>query len=138
MSVQLDRINGFRRQFSVTDASIQHTFAEHERITGVQLFLICLLAPLVIILLVALFWKRSLWDWHSGWLGLILSLAVTSTATNIVRHAGAVIVGPPLTTKRLDLVPPQIKITVGRPRPDLLVRGVPPRPSSFSSSRAPC
>jgi diacylglycerol diphosphate phosphatase/phosphatidate phosphatase len=92
----LDRINGFRRQFDVNDASIQHTFTEHERITGVQLFLICLLAPLIIILLVALVWKRSLWDWHSGWLGLILSLAVTSTATNIVSLSR-----PPL----LDLVP---------------------------------
>ncbi|KAG8894508.1 hypothetical protein FRC01_012915, partial [Tulasnella sp. 417] len=40
----------------------------------------------------------SWWDWHNSWLGLILSLGLTGTITNIV------------------------KITAGRPRPDLLAR----------------
>ncbi|KAL7411515.1 phosphatidic acid phosphatase type 2/haloperoxidase [Mrakia frigida] len=112
----LDRINGFRRTFDINDTSLHHTFAVHERVPPYALFLICLLFPVVVILIVSLGVLRSAWDLHSGLLGLILSLAVTSTATNI------------------------IKICVGRPRPDLLDRCQPaaglsnPTPYTLSSS----
>ncbi|KAG8894930.1 hypothetical protein FRB99_000892 [Tulasnella sp. 403] len=41
---------------------------------------------------------RSWWDLHNSWLGLVLSLALTGTITNLV------------------------KVTAGRPRPDLISR----------------
>ena len=46
----------------------------------------------------SLIWVRSPFDAHQGALGFVLSLAITTTLTDIV------------------------KITVGRPRPDLLAR----------------
>ena len=63
-------MNGYRRSFDITDTSLHHTFAEHERITNKSLVLICFVAPLVIILFVSTVFLRSLWDLHSGWLGL--------------------------------------------------------------------
>ncbi|KAF8311631.1 PAP2-domain-containing protein [Clavulina sp. PMI_390] len=44
---------------------------------------------------------RSWWDWHHSWLGLVLSLSLTGVLTQVV------------------------KLTVGRPRPDLINRCVP-------------
>ncbi|KAG8960391.1 hypothetical protein FRC03_006588 [Tulasnella sp. 419] len=48
---------------------------------------------------------RSWWDFHNAWLGVVLSFGLTGTITNIV------------------------KITAGRPRPDLISRCM-PRPGS--------
>lgn len=56
------------------------------------------LFPFFSILGYALIWMRSPFDAHQGALGFVLSLAITTTLTDIV------------------------KITVGRPRPDLLAR----------------
>ncbi|KAG8951624.1 hypothetical protein FRC04_005912 [Tulasnella sp. 424] len=65
--------------------------------------------PLVIMPIINLVSIRSWWDWHNSWLGLILSLGLTGTITNIV------------------------KITAGRPRPDLIARCQP----AFNSANAP-
>ncbi|KEP55545.1 putative oligosaccharyl transferase subunit OST3/OST6 family protein [Rhizoctonia solani 123E] len=94
----LDRIDGFKRQFSLTDTSIQHTFAVHERVPPWLLYIIALIAPAVIMPIVNLLTVRSWWDWHNSWLGLLLGLATTGSLTQVV------------------------KVTVGRPRPDLLDR----------------
>ena len=46
-------------------------------------------------------WKKKLWEWNVGWMGLGLSCAVTALFTNA------------------------LKLLIGRPRPDLLSRCVP-------------
>lgn len=46
----------------------------------------------------AVAWRRSVWDWHNSWLGLVLSCSITTVITQCV------------------------KVAVGRPRPDLINR----------------
>ncbi|KAG8722401.1 hypothetical protein FRC08_002882 [Ceratobasidium sp. 394] len=94
----LDSIEGFKRQFSLTDTSIQYTFAEHERVPPFALYMIALVAPAVLMPIVNLLTVRSWWDWHNSWLGLLLGLGTTGSLTQLV------------------------KVTVGRPRPDLIDR----------------
>lgn len=94
----LDTVNGFRRDFSLQDTSLQHSYAVHERVPNVALYLICFIAPLVLQIIISFFTVRSLWDIHNATLGLILSLSTTGALTQIV------------------------KITVGRPRPDFIDR----------------
>lgn len=94
----LDSIEGFKRQFSLSDTTIQHTFAVHERVPPFALYMIALVAPAVIMPIVNLLTIRSWWDWHNSWLGLLLGLGLTGSLTQVV------------------------KVTVGRPRPDLLDR----------------
>ncbi|QRV86238.1 oligosaccharyl transferase subunit OST3/OST6 family protein [Ceratobasidium sp. AG-Ba] len=62
----LDRIEGFKRQFSLTDTSIQHTFAVHERVPPFALYMIALVAPAVLMPIVNLLTVRSWWDWHNS------------------------------------------------------------------------
>ncbi|KAF8311630.1 acid phosphatase/Vanadium-dependent haloperoxidase [Clavulina sp. PMI_390] len=92
--------HGYWRQFSLTDESIQFPFTEHERIPNWGLAIIGL-APLVLMPLINVVTIRSWWDWHHSWLGLVLSLAITGVLTQAV------------------------KVTVGRPRPDLIARCMP-------------
>ncbi|KAL7411542.1 phosphatidic acid phosphatase type 2/haloperoxidase [Mrakia frigida] len=114
------KVEGFRRTFSISDTSLHHQYATNSRVSSANLYVIALVAPAAIILLISLIVTRSFWDLHSGWLGLALSLSVTSTVTNI------------------------IKITVGRPRPDILDRCQPapgltnPTPYTLSDSRVIC
>ncbi|KIO28193.1 hypothetical protein M407DRAFT_243148 [Tulasnella calospora MUT 4182] len=94
----LDGVSGFKREFDLNDTSIQHTFAVHERIPNWMLLCICFGAPILLLPLINLITVRSWWDWHTSSLGLVLSLGLTGTITNVV------------------------KICVGRPRPDLIDR----------------
>ncbi|KAK4051443.1 hypothetical protein OIV83_002927 [Microbotryomycetes sp. JL201] len=89
---------GYKRQFSLTDTSIQHTFAVNERISFGACIGYSAGVPVAIILLIGLGWQRSFWDLHNGWLGLFLSCSITTVVTQV------------------------IKVTVGRPRPDLIDR----------------
>ncbi|KAF5331010.1 hypothetical protein D9619_005580 [Psilocybe cf. subviscida] len=134
----LDKVNGFRREFSLEDSSISYpyaTFSLFENTSVDLLFLIALLftnaylwvvllqietsdsqceqqnlalffiafvSPLLIMPVINFFTVRSWWDLHNSTLGLILGLAMTGSLTQVV------------------------KITVGRPRPDLLDRCQPP------------
>lgn len=99
----LDKVHGYRRVFSLEDTSLRHPFAEKERIPDVALYMICFVAPLVIQPLINLLTIRSWWDLHNGTLGLILGLALTGAVTQFT------------------------KITVGRPRPDIIARCLPPQ-----------
>ncbi|KAI5481815.1 hypothetical protein MNV49_000092 [Pseudohyphozyma bogoriensis] len=54
--------------------------------------------PAGIIVFIGLFWRRSIWDVHNGILGLLLAVCITTSITEM------------------------IKISVGRPRPDMLDR----------------
>lgn len=76
---------GYKRQFSLTDTSLQHTYAVKERVPFWAAILIGGAAPVVIIALVGGVWRRSIYDVHSGWLGLLLSLALTTSATEIIK-----------------------------------------------------
>ncbi|KAH8916976.1 PAP2-domain-containing protein [Atractiella rhizophila] len=62
----LDKIDGFRREFSLTDTSIQHTFATKERIPFWLAIVIAGAGPLAIILFVSLVMMRNFWDAHNG------------------------------------------------------------------------
>ncbi|KAF7338411.1 putative diacylglycerol pyrophosphate phosphatase 1 [Mycena venus] len=94
----LDPVHGFRRQFSLEDTSIRHTFAVHERIPDFALYLIAIVAPVVLQAVINLLTIRSWWDLHNSLLGLILGLSITGSITQFT------------------------KLTVGRPRPDLIDR----------------
>lgn len=105
----INKAHGFRREFSLTDTSIQHTYAVHERVPTWLLGVLAVLVPAIIIAIISLGISRSVWDLHSGILGLVLAHALTVTITTIV------------------------KVTVGRPRPDLIDR-CQPLPGSANAS----
>ncbi|KAH7329802.1 phosphatidic acid phosphatase type 2/haloperoxidase [Rhizoctonia solani] len=94
----LDKIDGFRREFSLTDTTIQHTYTVHERVPNWMLVVFCFGVPTVIMPIVNMLTVRSWWDWHNSMLGLVLGLATTGAVTQVV------------------------KVTVGRPRPDAIAR----------------
>lgn len=94
----INNVHGFRREFSLTDTSIQHTYAVHERVPTWLLGILAVLIPALIIVGFSLGISRSVWDLHNGLLGFILANALTLTVTTI------------------------IKVCVGRPRPDLIDR----------------
>ncbi|TFY72365.1 hypothetical protein EVG20_g607 [Dentipellis fragilis] len=94
----LDKVNGFKREFSVSDTSLRHPFAEHERVPDPALYCIAIVAPLVLQWVIDLLTIRSWWDAHSSALGVILGLSITGAVTQFT------------------------KITVGRPRPDVISR----------------
>ncbi|KAJ7905351.1 hypothetical protein B0H14DRAFT_5211 [Mycena olivaceomarginata] len=92
-------------------------YAVHERVPDFALYLIAIVAPIVLQAVINLLTIRSWWDLHNGafilrsprltfcllivfigWLGLVLGLSITGSITQFV------------------------KITVGRPRPDLIDR----------------
>ncbi|KAI8143172.1 phosphatidic acid phosphatase type 2/haloperoxidase [Fennellomyces sp. T-0311] len=94
----IDLIPPFHREFSLQDKSIMYTFTVHETVPAWALMVICLVAPIILIGIIALCFTRSMHDFHSGVLGLCLALSMTIMLTDI------------------------IKITGGRPRPDFLAR----------------
>jgi len=84
------------------DTSLRYPFAVHERIPTFALYMIAVVSPLVVMALVNVVTVRSWWDFHNATLGAILGLALTGAVTQVV------------------------KLTVGRPRPDILDRCQPP------------
>ncbi|KAE8453787.1 hypothetical protein EG329_009299 [Mollisiaceae sp. DMI_Dod_QoI] len=103
-----------KRPFSLTNAEISFPYVNHEKISTALLAVLGLVVPGVIIALVclvlvpgptvskstprALILRRKLWEWHTGWLGLGLSLAAAFLITNGMKNL------------------------FGKPRPDLLSR----------------
>lgn len=98
----LDKISGFKRDFSLEDASLRHPYAVHERVPNWLLLIISFAAPVVLLATINLFTVRTFWDLHNSYLGLVLSLSVTGVVTQFT------------------------KLTVGRPRPDVISRCMPP------------
>jgi membrane-associated phospholipid phosphatase len=102
------------RPFTLTNAEISFPHVEKEKISTVLLGIVAFAAPAGIILLMclllvpgptvskatpkALVWRRKLWEWHTGWLGLALALAAAFLITNGMKNL------------------------FGKPRPDLLSR----------------
>ncbi|EMD38375.1 hypothetical protein CERSUDRAFT_113537 [Gelatoporia subvermispora B] len=97
----LGNLPGFKREFSLDDTTLHYPFAEHERVPPVALYMICLVSPLILQAILNLLTVRSWWDLHTSYLGLILGLGITGTITQF------------------------IKLTAGRPRPDLIARCIP-------------
>ncbi|KAI0064655.1 acid phosphatase/Vanadium-dependent haloperoxidase [Artomyces pyxidatus] len=98
ISYALNEVTGFKRQFSVSDTSLLHPFAVHERVPDWALYIIAVVAPFSIQLFVNYISVRSWWDLHNSTLGLALGLSLAGMVTQFT------------------------KITVGRPRPDLISR----------------
>ncbi|KAH7105993.1 PAP2-domain-containing protein [Auriculariales sp. MPI-PUGE-AT-0066] len=95
----LGSIRGFRRRFSLTDSSLQYPYALHQRVPNIGLWMISTVSPLVLIPVISLITPaRGIADIHSGWLGVVVSLTITGSITNLT------------------------KVLVGRPRPDLIDR----------------
>lgn len=105
----INNVHGFRREFSLTDTSIQHTYAVHERVPTWLLGILAVLIPALVVVGFSLGISRSVWDLHNGLLGFVLAQALTVTITTLV------------------------KVTVGRPRPDLIDR-CQPAPGSTNAS----
>ncbi|KIK33814.1 hypothetical protein CY34DRAFT_18139 [Suillus luteus UH-Slu-Lm8-n1] len=105
-------VHGFRQEFSVHDETAAVNLSNpayfflQKPVPNIALYFIAIVAPLVLQLVVNLLTVRSFWDYHCSALGLILGLAITGAITQFT------------------------KITVGRPRPDLLARCMPIQGSS--------
>ncbi|CCM02407.1 uncharacterized protein FIBRA_04505 [Fibroporia radiculosa] len=99
--IAVDEVNGFKRDFSLQDSSLYHPYAVHERVPPVALYMLCGFAPFAFQCVINYLTLRSWWDAHNSTLGLVLSLALTGAITEFV------------------------KLTVGRPRPDLIARCIP-------------
>jgi hypothetical protein len=79
-----------KRPFSLVNPEISYPFVNKEKVPTLYLGLYALIIPAAIIFFVAivlvpgptvprsapksLIWQRKLWEWHTGWLGLALSL----------------------------------------------------------------
>ncbi|KUJ20366.1 acid phosphatase/Vanadium-dependent haloperoxidase [Mollisia scopiformis] len=110
----LSTITPNQRPFSLTNAEISFPYVETDKISTTLLVILGLVVPAVIIALVCLalvpgptvskstpkglIWRRRLWEWHTGWLGLALSCAAAFFITNGMKNL------------------------FGKPRPDLLSR----------------
>jgi membrane-associated phospholipid phosphatase len=104
----------FRRPFSPVDLTISYPYKADEQIPVWLLTIIALIFPAILIVVVcfvfvpgptaergtpkALIWKRKLWEWHTGWMGLCLALATAFLVTQGMKNL------------------------FGKPRPDLLSR----------------
>ncbi|KAB5593260.1 diacylglycerol pyrophosphate phosphatase 1 [Ceratobasidium theobromae] len=101
----LDKINGFRREFSLTDTTIQHSYTVHERVPNWLLCVICFGAPVVIMPIVNVLTVRSWWDWHNSMLGRMYSIGPVTPLMFLQSYWAS-----------------QLPVTVGRPRPDAIAR----------------
>jgi hypothetical protein len=91
-----------KRPFSLVDADISFPYVHREKISTATLVICGLAAPAVIIFLATMFlvpgptvskstpkaliWRRRLWEWHAGWLGLGLALASAFLITDGMKN----------------------------------------------------
>ncbi|KAJ1659717.1 hypothetical protein IWQ61_001241 [Dispira simplex] len=93
----IDKIHPFQRQFSLDDKTIQYPH-KPDTVSPAMLIGISFGIPILVVFFVAIFIRRSWFDLHQGWLGLMLGL----TLTIMITHT--------------------LKITAGRLRPDFISR----------------
>ncbi|KAK6458462.1 diacylglycerol pyrophosphate phosphatase [Scheffersomyces xylosifermentans] len=94
----------FQRQFYINDLTISHPFAEHERVTGTQLFVYATWFPLTLLVAFSLVFTKPKYKIYVAYvsaLGLLLAVTSTSVFTDIVKNH------------------------IGRHRPDFLARCIP-------------
>ena len=108
------KISPNHRPFSLTDPNIAFPYVVHEKVSTSTLVLVSLFAPAIIIVIIcllfvpgptvakdtprSLLWRRKLWEWNTGWMGLALALASAFLLTDGMKNL------------------------FGKPRPDLLSR----------------
>lgn len=96
-----ERSQPFYREFKLSDPRLQHPFAEQERVSGIQLFILCTFVPMMAIFGVhALKRKLTLLlkSVHATIVGMWISLAVAAVFSDILKN------------------------WIGNPRPDFLER----------------
>jgi membrane-associated phospholipid phosphatase len=129
----LDAIEPYHQQFSLRNYTLQYTYAVHERVPNLALFLIAVISPAVIITIYTLVvdgifshqisgrkrkytWKERLWELNCGILGLGLAISLQYVIVASLKNA------------------------IGKPRPDLVNRCQPkegaadPLPFGLSNS----
>lgn len=114
MGAGWEYLTPYKRPFSPVNLDISYPFENHETIPTWLMAVIGLVIPAFIVFFVcivfvpgptasrgtskALIWRRKLWEWNTGWMGLALSLATAFMLTQ------------------------GMKLLFGKPRPDLLSR----------------
>ncbi|CAI9633721.1 acid phosphatase vanadium-dependent haloperoxidase [Alternaria burnsii] len=107
-------VEPFKRPFSPVNLDISYPYQTSEMIPTWLLVVVSLIAPAAIVFIVcliwvpgptaergtpkSLIWRRKLWEWNTGWMGLALSLATAFLITQGMKNL------------------------FGKPRPDLLSR----------------
>ncbi|KAF1990799.1 PAP2 domain-containing protein [Aulographum hederae CBS 113979] len=107
-------LHPYRRPFSLVDLSISYPHVEDAAIPSWLLCVVSIVIPALVVFLVALImvpgptvslqtpksliWRRKMWEWNAGWMGLALSLASAYMITQGMKNL------------------------FGKPRPDLLSR----------------
>lgn len=81
----LDRVEPFHREFSVENRAIMFPYEDKETIKIWALVLIAVVFPVVMILSVGLGVRRSPYDFHSGILGLMVSILITTIFTQVIK-----------------------------------------------------
>jgi hypothetical protein len=99
----LTYVEPIKRDFSLTDKTLSFPYRK-DTISILVLFLVAVVAPAAIIALVCLLfvrlptesgstppssgshWRRKLWEWHCGWLGLALSIMLSLVLTQTMKN----------------------------------------------------
>lgn len=92
----------YKRPFSLVDLTIQYPYIPNENIPTWLLVVVSLCAPAAIILIVCIalvpgpviarstprnqIWRRKLWEWNTGWMGLGLSMALAFMFTQGMKN----------------------------------------------------
>ncbi|KAI9320217.1 phosphatidic acid phosphatase type 2/haloperoxidase [Dichotomocladium elegans] len=114
----IDLITPFRRRFSLEDKTIMFPHSPEDSVRMWVVGIICFLAPILIIAVLGLGYKRSVIDFHSGVLGNI-KISVSWTRKSLCDSS---FIGLCLSLSMCVMLTTVIKITVGRPRPDFIDR----------------
>ncbi|KAG0048940.1 hypothetical protein BGZ83_006173, partial [Gryganskiella cystojenkinii] len=80
----LDRVEPFHREFSVQNTAIMFPH-QKETIPVWILVLIMVVFPILVIGVVGIFVRRSLYDFHNGILGLLLSILLSTMFTQVIK-----------------------------------------------------
>ncbi|KAK4071300.1 hypothetical protein Purlil1_13479 [Purpureocillium lilacinum] len=92
IGLAISSITPNKRPFVLDDPAINFPYKDHDTVSLNILFMVSVVAPAVIIVFIALLfvpgptvgeatsrsyiWRRKLWEWHAGWLGLALSTTI--------------------------------------------------------------
>lgn len=82
-------LDPFERQFVISDPTLGHPFAEHERVTVVQLFIYAIVVPLAVIIVFSLVCsepRNRIYITYTSCVGLIVAALVTSVTTDILKN----------------------------------------------------
>lgn len=81
----LDRVKPFHHEFPVENRAIMFPYEDKETVKIWVFVLIAVVFPVVVILSVGLGVRRSPYDFHSGILGLMASILITTIFTQVIK-----------------------------------------------------